>query len=372
MSSAERARGLILQHGWNSTAYQIINPGIAHWFASRGDALVGYVRHAGVRVVAGAPVARPERLADVVAEFEGVARDHGDLVCYFGAEERLQQLSALLPHHCTVVLGGQPAWEPANLAGYIHRHASLRAQLHRARNKGIRIACWPSGLVRDNPRLQAVLRGWLGTRGLPALHFLVEPETLSHPEDRMVFVAERGDTVLGFLVASPVPARRGWLIEQVVRAPGAPNGVSESLIEAAASRMVVDGAGYVTLGLAPLSRRAVLPAVPSEWWMEGVFGWVRAHGRRFYDFDGLDAFKAKFQPDHWAPVYAIGNRARFSPRFLYAIASAFTGGAPAWTITKALGRAVGQELRWLAGARRGVSRRWLPAARSAGDPRDGH
>ena len=30
--------------------------------------------------------------------------------------------------------------------------------------------------------------------------------------------------------------------------------------------------------------------------------WVRAHGKRFYNFEGLEAFKSKFRPDGWEPI----------------------------------------------------------------------
>src|SRR5579859_3947532 len=84
-----RARELILAHGWNSTSFQIVNPGIKRWFSRRGDAVVGYVSSAGVRVVAGAPVCETDRLADVVEEFERDAASDAESVCYFGAEKRL-------------------------------------------------------------------------------------------------------------------------------------------------------------------------------------------------------------------------------------------------------------------------------------------
>jgi lysylphosphatidylglycerol synthetase-like protein (DUF2156 family) len=61
------ARDLVLAHGWNATADQILNPGIRHWFAAAGDAVVGYVTEGRVRVVAGAPVATEARLAAVPA-----------------------------------------------------------------------------------------------------------------------------------------------------------------------------------------------------------------------------------------------------------------------------------------------------------------
>ena len=56
--------------------------------------------------------------------------------------------------------------------------------------------------------------------------------------------------------------------------------------------------------------------------------WVRAHGRRFYDFDGLDRFKTKFAPEEWEEIIAIDDRAPFSMRALWAIAAAFGGSSP--------------------------------------------
>src|ERR1044072_8813163 len=87
-----RARELVLAHGWNSTSFQIINPGIKRWFSDRGDAVVGYVPAADVRVVAGAPVCDSSRLAEVVAEFESDSADANERVCYFAAESRLESI----------------------------------------------------------------------------------------------------------------------------------------------------------------------------------------------------------------------------------------------------------------------------------------
>src|SRR5262245_18071737 len=79
----QRVRSLVKNFGWNATAYQIINPGISHWFSRGGDAVIGYVEHHGVRLVAGAPVCAGERLAEIVEEFEGDAALTKIKVCYF-------------------------------------------------------------------------------------------------------------------------------------------------------------------------------------------------------------------------------------------------------------------------------------------------
>ncbi|HWZ58372.1 MAG TPA: DUF2156 domain-containing protein [Gemmatimonadaceae bacterium] len=336
----ERARALVLAHGWNATVYQTLNRGMDHWYAAAGDAFVGYVTRAGVRVVAGAPVCDEARLPAVVAEFERDAAAAGQQVCYFAASERLRRVRRA---SAEVVLGAQPVWRPRVLSNTIAQHSTLRAQTNRARNKGLVIREWNATL--DRAPLEHVLDQWLSTRGLPPLHFLVEPYTLDRLGDRRLFVAERAATLVGFLVASPIPRRNGWLIEQCVRAPSAPNGTSESLIAHAAGVTADEGSEHLTLGLSPLSRRARLPARPTPLWLRLTLAWTRAHGRRFYNFDGLDAFKAKFRPEGWEPIFALSNERGFSPRTLYAVTAAFCGGPPHRTIAHALARAVQQEAR---------------------------
>jgi phosphatidylglycerol lysyltransferase len=343
--SLERARALVLEHGWNATAYQIVNPGIRHWFSSVGDAVVGYVEAAGVRVVAGAPVCALDRLPDVAAEFEAGSRADGFSVCYFGAEGRLEAVYRGSALHSMALLGAQPVWDPREWEAICARHASLRAQFNRARNKGVAVHEWPVAMAEGHPGLRRCLDEWLSTRGLPPLHFLVEPQTLARLAGRRVFVATRGPAVIAFLVASPVPARQGWLVEQCVRGHEAVNGTTDLLVNAAMRTFAAESSEFVTLGLAPLSQHVPPLLVPPEpLWLRFVLGWVRLHGRRFYNFAGLDRFKARLRPVRWDPVYAIAARPHFPPGMLYAIAGAFSGGSPVLLVARGLGRAVMWEL----------------------------
>jgi phosphatidylglycerol lysyltransferase len=345
----DRARELVMRFGWHAASYQIINPGIDLWFSSNDDAVIGFVIRHGVRVVAGAPVCDPARLAAVVQEFEVTAGALHQKVCYFCAEDRLYSLLGHASHHSAVVLGAQPAWDPRHWSEIIASRASLRAQLNRARNKHVVVQ-------REDPErdhtlleLRRVLGEWLGTRGLPPLHFLVEPDTLERLFDRKVFVARRSGEIVAFLVASPASARDGWLIEQLVRGHRAPNGTAELLIDAVMRDLASEDYSYATLGLSPLSRRAPQAGESKPAWLRFVLRWVRAHGRRFYNFEGLDQFKAKFQPDVWEPVYAIANARTFPPQALLAIASAFSDRSLLSTLVRAVARAIGTEIRWMLG-----------------------
>lgn len=341
-----RARGLVMRHGWNATAYQILNPGFTLWFSEDGGAAVGYVDAGGVRMAAGDPVCPWERTAEVCAAFEAEAARAGRGVCYFAASPRFAE-RAEDGRYARVLLGAQPVWDPHGWPEIIRGHASLRAQLNRARNKEVRVAEWPRDRAAGSPVLHRRLEEWLEGRGLPPLHFLVEPETLDRLFDRRVFVAEREGTPIGFLVASPVPARRGWLVEQFVRGRGAPNGTTELMIDGAMRAVATGGAEYVTLGLAPLSRHAPEVEADEPLWLRAVLGWVRAHGRRFYNFGGLDAFKAKLDPHRWEPVFALSREESFSPRTLHAIAAAFAREPVAALLARAGWRALRQEARWL-------------------------
>lgn len=363
----ERTRSLVLRHGWNATAYQLVNPGISLWFPPDGEAVIGYVRRHHTRVVAGAPVSGLDRLPQIVDEWEGLSSRAHDKVCYFGAAGRIRELLEGCQGYSTVVLGAQPVWNPQTWAENSVKIPSLRQQFNRARNKGIAVEEWPIERANGNPELYRVLEQWLETRGLPPLHFLVEPETLSLLEGRRVFVASNGRDVVGFLVASPIPVRHGWLTEQFVRGWDAPNGTVELMVDFAVRAMAASGSTYVTMGLVPLSSQGAPKPESNPLWLSGLMRWVRAHGRRFYNFDGLEAFKAKFRPDYWEPIYAISNEERFSFRTLYAIAAAFTTSPPFVAVARGMLRALRQEIRWLFGRYNGlpIGRRFANSSKRA-------
>lgn len=359
-----RARELILAHGWNATAYQILNPGIEHWFSRDGQAVIGYVTQARTRVVAGAPVCRAGGLAAVVAEFGAASAAMGLHVCYFGAGSRLEELLMPTGRWSSASLGAQPSWDPKSWPAIVASRASLRAQLNRARNKSVEVAEWDAARGGSNPELRRCLGEWLADRRLPPLHFLVEPETLGRLEDRRLFVATRRGAVVGFLLASPIPAREGWLVEQIIRGHAAPNGTAELLLDAAMRAVAAGGARYLTLGLSPLSRHSRFDLQRMPRWLRLVLRWVRAHGRRFYNFEGLDRFKAKFAPGEWEEIVALADAPRFPPRALWAIAAAFAQGSPVMLVTRAVARALRQEARWLRRRASGGEAAWNSHSRA--------
>lgn len=337
----------MLKYGWNTTCFQIVNPGIEYWFGDEGESVIGYVTSGRSRVVAGAPVCSKSSLPSVVSAFEADSRHNGSGVCYFGAEARLEDILRNSTEHSRLLLGAQPSWDPAHWAEIVAEHSSLRAQLNRARNKGLSVSEWPIEDAADNERLRECLAAWLDSKGLPPLHFVIEPDTLSRLENRRIFVATRGGVIEGFLLLSPIPTRNGWLTEQFPHRPSAPNGTVESMMDAAMRALAEEGCGYITLGLSPLSKRADVAPFDNPFWVRILLAWMRKHAQRFYNFKGLDNFKSKLIPDTWEPIFAIANEPEFSRRTLYSIALAFTENAPFKVLAGGLWRAAATEAGWV-------------------------
>ncbi len=340
----QKARSLVMQHGWNVAAYQALNPAFERWYNAEQNSLVCYTLKLGVRVVAGAPICAPERLLETTEEFERDAKAAGEKVCYFGVSERLCSVMERSGGRQRLKIGAQPCWNPAEWEQMIRKRSSLRAQIARARNKGVHVQEWPVQPVPRRQELEACRKKRESSRLAPPLHFLTEAVPLDQLHDRRLFVALRDGSIAGYLIATPVPERKGWLLEQIVRDMNAPNGTAELLADAANRVFAAESAQMVTPGMAPLARRAGEIELSARW-MRFLLQWLRAHGRRFYNFEGLEAFKARFQPDDWEPVYLLGMGECVRFRFLLAVAAAFCDGPLLWVVLKTLAAAARQEVR---------------------------
>lgn len=285
-----RVLALLKRHGWNATSFQILEPGFRYWFDGE-DACIGYV-DTGRAWVAAAPVADPARFPAVLAGFIAAAKAARRRVCCFGTENRFVDGTSW---HA-LRIGDQPVWRPSEWDATLAANRSLREQLRRARAKDVSVRTLTTDeLAPEHPiriQVDALIARWLASRTIAPMGFLVQVEPFSFPAERRYFVALSGDRVVGFLAVIPIYARHGWFFEDFLRDPAAPNGTVELLVDAGMRAAVAAGVEHVTFGLVPLAG--------------DVGAWLRAArrwGRALYDFDGLRAFKAKFRPTAWDPIY---------------------------------------------------------------------
>ena len=331
------ARELVFAHSLNPIAYQILNPGIRHWFSQNKDAVIGYITCNQVRVVAGAPVCSPERIGDVVKEFEADATRMKQKICYFHVGPRFAQVVADSPNHSIAAIGALPFWNPKGWDAILKSVPSLRYQVRRARNKQIAVSEIPAANAAESQELREIRRQWLSSKHLPPLHFLIEPDLFGQLADRRLFIARRNEQMLAYLLCSPMPNRSGWLFEQWAHDARAPLGTSELLVHAAMSTFADEDYDEITMGLVPLSSAVIAPGEPGPLWLRGLFRFMKATANPLYNFKGLEHYKYKFRPHYSEVAYAVVNDRQFRPINVFAIAHAFAGSPLqlfAWQIVK--------------------------------------
>lgn len=288
----DRARVLELlrRHGWNATSFQVLEPGFEYFFDG-DDAVVGYVDTGSAWVAAGAPIAPMERVPAVSEAFVAAAKRAGRRASCFGTEARFSEVTSWP----AMRIGDQPVWDPGSWETVVKNRKSLREQLRRARAKGVSVRAVGAAELQEGAsraQIDALIARWLASRPIAPMGFLVQIDPFTFIDERRYFVAERDGTVVAFLGIIPIFARGGWFFEDFIRDPDAPNGTIELLVDAGMRAAASETVPFVTLGLVPLAG--------------DVKPWLRATrklGRALYDFDGLRAFKAKFEPSGWDPIY---------------------------------------------------------------------
>jgi phosphatidylglycerol lysyltransferase len=287
-----RVLDLVCRYGWNATAFQTLGKGYQYFFC--GEGCVAYVDTGSAWVAAGAPISASARLREVAVGFVEAARQAGRRCCFFGSEGRFvlaagEALSAL-------PIGEQPVWDPRDWPRTLEWHAGLRYALRRPHHKGVHVQHLLQCELAANEGLRVatadLTTSWLSTRRMPPMEFLlrVEPDTI--PDHRQCFLAEWYDRLVGLVYVVPVPERKGWFIEQMMRDPHAPNGTIELLVDAVMRWASNQGSSWLTLGAAPLSGDVPL-----------LLRVARKQMAFLYDFEGLRSFKAKLRPKQWHPIY---------------------------------------------------------------------
>lgn len=195
-------------------------------------------------------------------------------------------------------IGKQPAWNPQRWPEGLRTR--VRGQLRRARRNRVvdTQLVDPRALQRPEAPLRrglaALLDEWRDSRGMAPMGFVVHLDPFHRADERLCFVAQRGGTIVGAVIAVPVAGRNGWCLDGMVRGRDAPNGTMEVLVDHAMRHLAKSGCEYVTLGMCPLMDVAS-PALRL----------IRSCAKPFYNFEGLQHFKAKLMPDTWQPVYLV-------------------------------------------------------------------
>jgi len=206
----------------------------------------------------------------------------------------------------SVLKVGEEPW--FDLAAWVRpsgdRGKRLRWCVNRAQREDVAVEEYDVG-ARDEgveQEIGVVLERWELSLRRPVVTTFLAASPLSAIDQKRIFCARVGRRLVGFLACSPVYARGGWYLEDLVRAPDAPMGTTELLVVQALRALGESGGGSAALGIVPLRNPRDQLDARARWLSIAIHSAVRAFDRR-YSFRSLDRYETKFAPSSWEPRY---------------------------------------------------------------------
>jgi len=294
-------------HGYNAHSLVSITPGAMNWTMPGIDGAIIYGEFGRVWLAAGDPLARPEDIKPLVQGFMTAAGKAKRIAAFVPATERFARAAVQLGLSA-IKIGAAPYFD---LEGWQPRGNSakkMRAGVNQALRAGVRVESVDSFSEELKRETGELCLQWLKTRrAATTFGWLLALDPFLRAERKKLFAArDSGDRLVGLLSASPIPARDGWYLEDVVRAEDAPKGTADLLVFEALQRLKAEGATMATLGTAPLAKEGVDDISTHDHpVIERALQLASQRLGPFYNFEGLRRFKAKFVATRWESEYAL-------------------------------------------------------------------
>ncbi len=323
-------------YGYNPHSLVSIAPGAILWSTPNIDGAIIYSEFSRVWLAAGDPLAPLTDMAEISRQFAAYAKTRRRAVAFVPTSAAFARLA---PRDFSALkVGAAPyfdlqIWNPRGDAA-----KKMRAGVNQARRFGVEVKAisdsTSEALKKETARL---CMHWLNTRrAATTFGWLMALDPFLHSEYKRYFAARVNGRLVGLLVASPIPARRAWYLEDVLREPDAPQGTATLLVVEALTKLKREGVALATLGTSPLAAEGADDVPTGE--HRVVERGLRLASRRlsaFYNLEGLRRFKGKFVPSWWESEYVLSQRGvTIPPRVVHAIVRALVPGGFTQLLTR--------------------------------------
>ena len=285
----------------------------------------GFVMY-GVRrrsfIAMGDPVGPPEVRRELAWQFRELADRHGAQTAFY--EVQTQDLPVYLDLGLSPRRLGEEARVPLegfSLEGSARK--GLRNTSRRVEREGCRFELAPRERVAELlPALRAISDDWLASKQTREKRFSLGFFDAAYLARTPIALVWRGDALVAFANVWASGAKEELSIDLMRHARDVPGGAMEYLFTQLMLWGHEQGYRWFSLGMAPLSgfeRHRLAPL----WNRLGAL--LFRHGENFYNFQGLRAFKEKFDPV-WEPRYLAAPGGLASALVLADAAALISGG----------------------------------------------
>jgi lysyl-tRNA synthetase, class II len=293
------ARALVDAYGHDSLSFFALRRDKSYFFSPSRESFLAYRVVAGTALISGDPVGDEREFDALLAEFRRVARTNGWRLAVISASqthlERYRKLGMR-----AIAIGEEAVLHPATFSLEGRAIRKVRQSVARVTKAGYRFR-----LVRAedvDARLQVdvedVSAAWRGSsveRG-----FSMAMDDLFAPGTVLALAEDDAGRIGGFLHLAPSPARGGWSLSTMRRAPDTPNGLMEFLIVETALWAKAEAVCELSLNFCVLTD--VLAPDRAVTVMRRVLRRGLLAADSVFQLERLHSFSRKFHPV-WRPRY---------------------------------------------------------------------
>ncbi len=199
---------------------------------------------------------------------------------------------------------------------------SFRNMVRRAEKEGVSIRHITRLTQEEQDKIQNLNSDWLINRKTKGFSFLLKLTPFENFEDKIFFVAELGDKIVGYISAVPIYARKGYYFEDIIRSKDAPLGTNQLLIYSIILFMKEQGYAIASLWTSPLwniEENSNTDYRKTQKILKLLYNRVNS----FYNFKWLYHFKKSLCPSFWEEKYIAFYPQKLRPKVFFAIAKAY-------------------------------------------------
>lgn len=278
----------------------------------KGEGFVMYARSGGSLVSMGEPVGSDGAVSDLAWAFRGLADRTGTRTVFYGVGP--ERLPLFLDMGLTALKLGEVArvdLSDFSLEG--SRRQPLRYAARRLEKEGISFEIISKDQTQDIlDELRGVSDAWLEMKSGSEKRFSLGSFENAYLSNFDIAVMRKEGTIVAFANLWRGADNQEIAVDLMRHLPDASSVIMDGLFANLLMAAKAEGYRWFNLGAAPLSGLSD-SHLASRWNRIGSF--IYRRGAEFYRFDGLRAFKDKFDPK-WTPYYLICPPGLATPRSL--------------------------------------------------------
>ncbi len=290
-------------------------------FSEGGNAFIMYGVEGSSFVAMGDPIGQPRERQELAWRFRELADRHGAATVFY--QIRMHNLPLYLDLGLALLKLGEEArvaLPDFSLDGGSRK--GLRRVVKGVEKEGCSFEIVPESAVPDVlPRLRVVSDEWLAAKRTREKGFSIGFFDDAYMRSAPVAIIRRAGEIVAFANLWEGAGHEELSVDLMRYASSAPDGVMDYLFIQLMLWGREQGYGHFNLGMAPLSgleNRQLAPV----WSRVGAL--LYKHAENFYNFQGLRAYKEKFDPT-WEPRYLASPGGLALPRILTNVSALVSG-----------------------------------------------